>query len=487
MSSDPGQTSSQALALNDLHFNLLLAQVLRSKAIAEQAFLVLEPGHIRSAGGRAAHSIIFFALKTYFEKHKITPDDAALNIDVQAFCDKYQSARPEVVEEVNEVLTTFGDFRKKVDERSEPVALQIIQQIATQFIHRPAVNELLTNALAQESISGIAKQLTDMEAKIAATTGRNSVDGVASLDMSDAGGSRVTTGIPWVDARLGAGAGPVLGSVIGIIAPQAHGKTSYGVQLAVAQALQQRHAVLILAEEGLSKAIRRRIVACATGIPTPELEAAKDVVADALGGRNPLAIKEKLAAIDKYLHIVDMVNKQISFETALNEISTLRLTGRDPTYVYVDWAGPIATRMRAVGFKGMELRTQYDALKVLGMELSQVAESTKTIIAVSHQMAGAQVKKGWHADTDQYCAMECSTFTETFKYVMVINPREKKSGLSWLTIAKSRDDPVSTRLIVKLRGELSQFVDVTNDYNTNPSKATGFRVKNTNKPSVPTE
>jgi hypothetical protein len=143
--------------------------------------------------------------------------------------------------------------------------------------------------------------------------------------------------------------------------------------------------------------------------------------------------------------------------------------------------------MRAVGFKGMELRTQYDALKVLGMELSQVAESTKTIIAVSHQMAGAQVKKGWHADTDQYCAMECSTFTETFKYVMVINPREKKSGLSWLTIAKSRDDPVSTRLIVKLRGELSQFVDVTNDYNTNPSKATGFRVKNTNKPSVPTE
>jgi hypothetical protein len=70
---------------------------------------------------------------------------------------------------------------------------------------------------------------------------------------------------------------------------------------------------------------------------------------------------------------------------------------------------------------------------------------------------------------------------------MVVNPKEPKSGLSWLTIAKSRDDPPGTRLIVKLRGELSQFADVTNEYNNNPSKATGFRVKNTNKPSVPSE
>ena len=45
-----------------------------------------------------------------------------------------------------------------------------------------------------------------------------------------------------------------------------------------------------------------------------------------------------------------------------------------------------------------------------------------------------------------------------------------QAGLSWLTIAKSRDDPLATRLIVKLRGELSQFADVTNEYTNNPTK-----------------
>lgn len=461
--------------------------MLRSKSIAEQSFRVLEPEHIRSAGGRAAHSIIFFALKRYYGQHKLTPDDAAISIEIQDFCDKYQSSRPEFVEEVNEVFTTFAEFRKRVTAQSEPLALQIVQQIANKFIHRPAVNELLTNALAQESISGISRQLADMEARIAATTGRNSINGVASLDMTDSGGSRVTTGIPWLDSKFGGGTGPVLGTVLGIIAPQGHGKTSLGIQLAVAQALQQRHALLILAEEGLSKAIRRRILACATGIPTPEIEAANDKITDVIGSRNIVAIREKLAAVDKYLHVVDLVNNAGDLETALNEITTLRLSGRDPTYIYVDWAGPIAAKMRQIGYKGMTFKNQYDALKHLGTELSLTAASTNTIIAVSHQMAGNQVKKGWHADVDQYCAMECSTFTEMFKYVLVVSPREKRSGLSWLTIAKSRDDPHATRLIVKLRGELSQFFDVTNDYQTNPSRAAGFKVKNTSKPAVPSE
>jgi hypothetical protein len=460
---------------------------MRSAGIAEQAFRVIDPEHIKLAGGRAAHAIIYFALKKYYESYKQLPDDAALSIELQTFCTQYQAARPEITEEVSDLLPTFFEFRKMVTSASVNRAYGVIQHIATKFVHRPVVNEILSNALASESISGIAQKLTDIEAQIAATSGTSSESGISMMNLED-NGERVTTGVPWIDARFGGGRGLVLGSVLGILAGQGHGKTSLGIQLGVSQALLQRHALLILAEEGISRAIRRRILACATDIPTPELEAAGDDPMKAIGDRNPIAVREKLAAVDKYLHIVDLVNKPGDLDTGINEIYTLQHMGMSPTYVYVDWAGPLARKMTSTGFRGVKYKSPYDALKELAMQLAIAATRTNTIIAVSHQMSASQFKRGWYAEADQYCAMDCNTFTEMFKYVMVINPRHKDTGLSWLTIAKSRDDPLTKRIIVRLRGEVNKFFDVTNDYDPNPSKAKGFRKKaSSGDKKVPTE
>ena len=470
---------------------LLLAQMMRSTSITEQVIGTLEPEHLSKASGRSAFGILFFAIKTHYNKHKSIPDEAALTIELNTFCDKYQAARPEVVEDVQDLLPTFFAFRPRVTAQSEPMAMAFAEELVTRYVHQPAATELLSTALAsseigQELVSGLAKKLTDLEGQMLSSGGGVSVNATMSMTL-DESGERVHTGVPWVDARLGGGNGPILGSVLGIIAPQGHGKTSLGIQLGVAQALQQRHVLLILAEEGISKAIRRRIMACATDIPTTELEKAKDKPLDAVGDRNPIAVAEKLAAVDKYLHIVDMVNKPRDIESALSEINKLQRRGQPPTYVYVDWAGPIAQSMLIRGYKGMEFKNKYDALKALATELALIAQRTNTIIAVSHQMAASHVKKGWFAENDQYCAMECNTFTEMFKYVMVVNPIHKATGLMWMTIAKSRDDPAVKRFIVKLRGEVSKFYDVTTDYEPNVTKGRGFKLKNKVQNKVPTE
>lgn len=403
-------------------------------------------------------------MQKHHKEHGCCPDEGAFHLEVSAFCDGYAVGKPALVEEVKVVFREVMDFSRIVDDRSNGLTVKIISTIVQKCVHVPAMNELLNDALVRQKLSGLGQQIVELEAKIASTAGSTSVSGVSSFTEIETG-DRVSMGIPWLDSRIGQGKGPVLGSVMGILAGQGTGKTSLGIQMGVAQALQQRHALLVLAEEGLSRTIKRRILACTTGIPTTELEAAKDdVQAAAEKHGNKTAVAERIAAMDKYLHVLDLVNGRGDLSRIFAEIDSLKMEGKHLTYVYVDWAGPIADRMMGAGYNGMQFTKRYDALKILASELAFNASRSNTIIAVSHQMAGAQFKKGAFAESDQYCAMDCSTFTEMFKYVVVINPKDPKTGISWLKLAKCRDDPAGVKILVRLRGELSQFYDVTNDY-----------------------
>jgi hypothetical protein len=415
----------------------------------------------------AAHSILYLAIKTHFDTHRICPDNAALHIEVDKFCAMYGAGRPGLVEEVTSVFAAFKIFKEGVNELSEPIARDVISKIAKQCIHQPAVEELLSSALAQKTVQGLGQQILELEAKVAGIAGGVSKNNLGEHEPPSQG-ARVLTEIPWLDARFGDGNGFSLGSLLAILAGQGVGKTSLGIQLGVSQALAQRHSLLVLAEEGLSRAVRRRILAGALGVSTVELEKyekAKTPISVAIREMpNRAALESRLSALNKYLHVLDIVNNPGDLSSISSEIEAMRLSGKQLTYVYVDWAGPLAEVMLSKGFRGMVFSKKHDALKALAAELALTAARTNTIIAISHQMAGAQFKRGPMFENDQYCAADCSTFTEMCKYVLVINPRDPKSGCNWLKVAKARDDAAGAKLIVKLTGELSQFSDVSDKY-----------------------
>jgi len=439
------------------HFRIFLAQVLRSPSIAELACRTIMPEHLKSAGASRGQALIYKIIKDYFEANKICPDDGVLIAEIARFCSLSLGGLPDAIDDIKEEFAQFKRYRPNVDARSEPHVRGMIKTIAERCIHRPAMEDLLNTALTNKTMEGLGKQIQDIEAKQAAISGGVSFNNIISTP-DEAAGERVSSGIPWLDARLGNGKGPVNGCGIALIAGQAVGKTALGIQLAVAQALQERHTLLVLAEEGLSKAVKRRIIACATGVPTTELEAAKDdldVVTKA--SSNPVAMAKRFAAVDKYVHVLDLIKNSGDIDTIISEINSKKLSNNDLSYVYIDWAGPIADRMLQRGNKA--LKSKYDALKMLQGEVAQCAARNNIIISISHQMASKNFKMGPRAENDHYCGADCNAFTELLKYAFIINPRDVNTGISIFKIAKARDDIPDVKIPIKLRGELSQFVD----------------------------
>jgi len=444
------------------HFRIFLAQVLRSPSIAELACQLIMPEHLKSAGATRGQALIYRIIKDYYDAHKICPDDGIFLAELARFCALSASGRPEVLEDIQEEFAQFKRYRPNVDARSEPHVRGMIKSIAEKCIHGPAMEELLSSALSHKNLEGLGKQIQDIEAKQAAISGGLSFNNIISTP-SPAAGERVSSGIPWLDARLGNGRGPVNGCGIAIIAGQGVGKTAMGIQMAIAQALQERHTLLVLAEEGLSQAIKRRIISCAIGVSTVALEAAKDdldVIAKA--SENPVAIAKRFAAVDKYVHVLDLVKNSGDLDAITGEISAKKLSNSDLAYVYVDWAGPIADRMLQRGNKA--LKSKYDALKLLQSEIAQCAARNNIIISISHQMAAKNFKMGARAENDHYCGMDCNSFTEMMKYAFVINPRDSTTGISIFKIAKARDDIPDVKIPIKLKGELSQFVDCSHQF-----------------------
>lgn len=444
------------------HFRIFLAQLLRSLSIAELACSTIMPEHLKAAGASRGQALIYQIIRSYYENHRICPDDGVLIAEIARYCAMSLSGRPDVLEDIQEEFAQFKRFRPNVDSHSEPHVRGMIKTIAERCIHRPAMEDLLNTALTNRTLEGLGKQIQEIEAKQAAISGGMSVNNILSTP-GEAAGERVSSGVPWLDSRLGNGKGPVNGCAMGILAGQGVGKTAMGIQLAVAQALQERHTLLVLAEEGLSKSVRRRIVSCATGVSTVDLEAAKDDLdAIAKASSNPVAVVKRYAAVDKYVHVLDLVRNSGDLDAIISEINAKKMSNSDLAYVYIDWAGPIADRMLHSGSK--VFKSKYDALKLLGSEIAQCAARNNIIISISHQMAAKQFKMGPRAENDHYCGMDCNSFTEAMKYAFIINPRDPTTGISIFKIAKARDDIPDVKIPIKLKGELSQFIDCSAQY-----------------------
>ena len=470
-----------AAAYNPAHISILLGQMILSPAILESTRSAgIDGSHLTNnhIGGTVPQAILFDIIRSYHGEHGIAPDDATLHAEIDSYLARFfqtETKRNVVRREV----AHFFEFKKEIDERSIGGARKMIQKIAEICVIQPAARDLLNEPARTGDIAGLRDNLDQLQAKQASIAGGLSRNGLVDMPAPETG-ERVSTGIPWLDSRLGDGRGPVNGSTIGIIAPQNAGKTSLGIQLAVAQALMGRHALLVLAEEGMSRSMRNKILGCALGVDYTlfETKGIPEVIADTKINKKVAA--KKLANIEVYFHYLDMVEHNLvseGFAPIQGEIAQLSSQSKKPVYVYIDWAGIIADATCQI-----TKRTKQQELQTLSYAIAGEAHRSNIIIAMSQQMGTLEVKKGPFMVHDMYCAADCKMWCAPFKYALAINKQDPKTGYSLLTFVKARDDGVRGETsVMELRGELASFFDVSDRYEIRSKKFVSRKAKNDHK------
>ncbi len=464
------------------HFNLVLAQMLRSPALTDLAIAKLDGQHFaaKTIGGGVVHAVMFNVIKKFVQEYKVLPDDLSLKAELHAYLLKYIPI-PEKRQQLMVAVENILLLKQLCKPEGEGLARRVISHIVEVEVVAPAAGRLIVEAQSSGKFTGLAQKLQELEAQQQSVDGGRSFADILSLDMSDRG-QRVQTYVPWLDARLGKGRGPVLGCGIGILAPQGVGKTSLGMSICTAQALSGQHTLLALAEGGYDQSIKNKITGCALGIDYTLLEQMSIEEALNKSGVNRLLAAKKLDAIAKYFHVLDLAKLGGGIESVVAEIATMAAAGHRPLYTYVDWAGVMAARdeLVAAGKKSMEA-----ALKHISYTTTDAAAKYNVMIAVAQQMAADNVKKGPFAENDQYCAAHCRGWTEPFKYVFVINPTrvepKTRRRLNIFAMPKARDEPVPERFVVQLRGELATFQDMSTEWDI---KNKNFKTKNSRDPEA---
>lgn len=472
------------------HFSILIEHLLRSRVLLELALNQLEPQHIIKCGGGQFHAIAFVVIRDHFNKYQTIPDKAIVRTGLDTYLDTY--VKEDIIRA--SILVDFDEFIKLsafVDEKSEGLCRNLIAHIADVCLFQPSMKEALTTAIDSSSVKGLKEKLQELETKQQSIAGGISYNKIVTGAFAGVG-DRYSFFIPWLDAKFGKGRGPVRGSGMAIIGPQGGGKTTLGVQIVVQQALNGKHAMLVLTEEAAetSVSVRRKIISCALGVPYQMFEDVnpsnidpKTVHAAAKAvGMTAEMVDKKLELLDTYLHIIDWAETPTDVDAIFGELQTLKSRNMEVTFTYIDWAGPIADRMMAM--QPQLYKAKEGALKKLCNEACLCAARTSSIVILSQQLRGDLAQRGTFVKLDMYCAADCKGFTQNMKYAFGLGSIDPKSKNSILTVLKARDDaPMGDRYVIRLQGEVARIEDVSSAFTI---KAKRFEPK-LNKQPVPKE
>ena len=448
---------------NESHVTIVLGHMLRDASFAATACR-LEPNMFKhpTVGGTRSHVVLFYIVKKYYLKYTTLPDMSAITAEFKRLSTQSSSA------------TVHSEFEQlcvdvvKVEAGSLPLAKEVIRHLADECMLRPGITQALSEATIHRSISGLQEKLNQLSLAQKMFDKPKAIDIVG--DPIEEDGERCSTFIPWMDAMFGGGRGIVRGSTMGIISPQGGGKTTYGLWLGVSQALSGHAAHVVLVEEGMTRSMRCKIIGAAVGIPYGDIDSnlskcGNNLLQTAIMCGKDLGISEelirlKLSNLAKNLHVTDAVKEQsYGLKDFLQANDQLLEDGKDVRYMYIDWAGILATRL--MHFKEYEKHNKESVLKSISYDVSAYAQRTNTIVAVSQQMGSTFAGKGAFARHDMYCAADCRGFTEPMKYVFCINQKDTNSDLSLFQVVKSRDDVPNQTRILHLQGQYPRIIDVS--------------------------
>jgi hypothetical protein len=456
------------MSYNTEHINIVLGHMLRDVSFLQRAVhLTSDMVKNPAMGGTRAQALIFTLIKRYYREYDTVPDAQVVRAEVRSLLAKVQHKEMELI--IEQVEATLA-IALVVTAASAPLADAVVQEIARVCITLPSFEKALTEAKVSKSVGDLSVKLKELE--VASQLFNPSVAEADLFGSSAPPVARVSTMIPWLDARFGGGAGLPRGLGVGIIAPQTAGKTTLGIMLAVAQALSGRGAHLALFEEGLTTSVKAKICACATGIPWPQIAAKYEELGDidaaviALGidqGIPAEMIRMKLQLLKDNLKVTDgIASPEVGLEEMFIQNKKYLDRGLDMSYLYIDWAGILADSM--LHMKKYSKLNLEQMLKHISIRVAQHAEETGTIVAISQQMSVADVKRGPFATHNMYCASDCKMFTAPLKYAFAINERDKKNNLSLFQTIKTRDDAYPSPLVLEMQGAIATFRDVSDSW-----------------------
>lgn len=440
------------------HVMVLLATILQSDSILTQAQQFVRPADLvhPQVGGTPLQRLIYETILQFYEEHKARPDLASIVAEARGlFGQAFAPNSAEYAQAEADLSYLVGYTALVLDKQADTMCKALIKHIYATCGQREAVVQIAAG-LAQSDAAGITKyaqRLMELRSKDALLQGGRSVSSILRDSWeNEPTAARVQLGVPFLDARLGGGQGPATGCSAAILGVQGGGKTTLGFQIGVGQALQRRHALLVLVEEGLSKSVLAKLKACATGIPYPVLEKHKGQLAQSCEetGVSLEHAKHNLELLSTYLHVLDLQANEGDMATIEAEIEALSQQGQKPELVYVDWAGFLAAQLLAKSQNANDSKTTY--IKQIGDACTNLSARYNCFVIVGHQLHPEKAQRGPFVKVSTYDGEECRGFTASMKYVFALGPRCQKTQLQIFTIVKARDDKPDQQIVIRLDG-----------------------------------
>jgi hypothetical protein len=214
------------LSLNSLHYNVLIAQMLRTPAIMAAALKHLKGEFftLPEVAGTKIQALIFTVIADHVKDHNTAPDMAMLHVYIESALGGLLQDE-DLKKEYLDGLAAFEAFAPKVDDRSIKLCQEMIQQLADTCVFEPAAMELISSGAMStpvDQLDDLICKLQEVSSQRRSTSASDVVNNVMTTKIED--GERELSGVSWFDARCGEGRGPVMGTVMGLLSPQGGGK-----------------------------------------------------------------------------------------------------------------------------------------------------------------------------------------------------------------------------------------------------------------------
>jgi hypothetical protein len=429
--------------------------MLRHKQFLIDVSRDLEPDYFSASGGDSSHVLLFSVIRDYFKQYGTSPDWGTINAQVSAavkrfFTDQRDPTILLIYNGMARIMKAEADY----DERSVSLAYDFRNQMVKKCRFDVQVQEAIQGAVVSNQLAGLGQVLVEFELKAKALTGGLSISG-DDLDITEEERPvRLAMGIPWFDKLFGDGQGLMVGSGVGICAPSGMGKSTFGYQVGAAMALQGKHVLYAIFEEGATGSVKRCLRSAITGIPTTTFAKCNDDCQKAaeLEGLSADMVAEKVKLQKKYIHVMDMTVIPGTFDAIEGEVRSLTQRDMAPSIIYIDYAGLVAKRlMNDAVAKRVKLDME-PAMREVALLTNDLAKRYNLIAYIATQMAGSAIEKGASASVDMMASQGAKLFPEAMKYFLTISPFDKKTGLQTLRVGKARNDPKEKEVILKMDG-----------------------------------